>query len=826
VAVWSFVYTIEREPFTVPANGAATVACPALAVAPATLPTVTSNCGETLTPTGPVVTNSPNPLTCEGTRTYAYTYTDCEGNTAVWSFVYTIEREPFTVPANGAATVACPALAVAPATLPTVTSACGENLTPTGPVVTNVPNPLTCEGTRTYAYTYTDCEGNVAVWSFVYTIEREPFTVPANGAATVACPAMANVMPVPPTVTSNCGEVLTPVVTSSPLVNCEANRAWYFTYTDCEGNSATWTFMYNVEYESFSVPPNVAYDMDCPIGDPTPTPPVVFDNCGNLLAPFGPEVTSVNNAQGCESIRLYRWRYRDCEGNTKFWTAIINYHYEADFLVPQDEAYTVSCLSYAVPPVPPVVYDNCGKAVSVSEPVLTELPGGTSCTGTRSYTYIYTGCSGQSHPWTFTYHADDNEPPVGNCPNMRVSGLSCVEDIPCPEDDFSGVAAELLAAGEFKDACSGTDLIVKLDSWTALLTCNDIDGDSIFTFERTYYFAIADPCGNKFPELCSVTYSGVCQPITMLPTVAWSQNGGEEVPPVDPSFVQALIDTYGPLAIGGSNGSLIVDDAGCLGQLMPGDGYPSPLEKCNQTNCGLGCNPSGGGGLVNTLATHALAFKLGFWMSAKFSELDPEVLGEQPLGCFDIDGNIVTCNESGCLLHLFAGNGEEHVFPYTLNGLMELVDVYLSGDLFIEIGESGVYATAIEKTLKDMLAYYGDGGDFQTGGCNADDAKSPDFEVEKALPKDNPGMGKAGLTVAPNPAGREVSVRLTGLHGEQETILTIFNNYGQVVLRKAFGRVVSIDEQIDLTGLGNGLYFIIVKAGGERFEQKLVVEMD
>jgi hypothetical protein len=116
-----------------------------------------------------VITDSPNPITCEGTRTYAYTYTDCEGNTATWSYVYTIERQPFTVPANGATTVSSPALAVAPA-LPTVTSNCGETLTPSAPVITNSPNPLVCTGTRTYDYTYTDCEGNTATWSYVYTV--------------------------------------------------------------------------------------------------------------------------------------------------------------------------------------------------------------------------------------------------------------------------------------------------------------------------------------------------------------------------------------------------------------------------------------------------------------------------------------------------------------------------------------------------------------------------------------------------------------------------------------------------------------------------------
>jgi hypothetical protein len=249
-ATWSYVYTIERNAFTIAApNGASTVACLADATAP-TLPTVTSACGETLTPAAPVITDSPNPLTCEGTRTYAYTYTDCEGNTATWSYVYTIERNPFTIAApNGASTVACLANATAPA-LPTVTSACGETLTPAAPVITDTPNPLTCEGTRTYAYVYTDCEGNTATWSYVYTIERNAFTIATpNGASTVNSPTLATA-PTLPTVTSACGEVLTPtgpVITNSPdpLV-CTGTRTYAYTYTDCEGNTATWSYVYTV----------------------------------------------------------------------------------------------------------------------------------------------------------------------------------------------------------------------------------------------------------------------------------------------------------------------------------------------------------------------------------------------------------------------------------------------------------------------------------------------------------------------------------------------------------------------------------------------------
>jgi hypothetical protein len=150
----------------VPANGAATVACPALATMP-TPPQVNACNGSSITPTGPVITNNPNPITCEGTRTYTWTYT-CGSTSSTWNFVYTIERSPFTVPTNGSATVNAPVLATQPVP-PIVSSNCGEILIPTGPVVTNNPNPI-CTGTRTYVWTYTDCEGNTLNWSFIYTI--------------------------------------------------------------------------------------------------------------------------------------------------------------------------------------------------------------------------------------------------------------------------------------------------------------------------------------------------------------------------------------------------------------------------------------------------------------------------------------------------------------------------------------------------------------------------------------------------------------------------------------------------------------------------------
>jgi hypothetical protein len=153
-----------------------------------------------------------------------------------------------------------------------------------------------------------------------------------------------------------------------------------------------------------------------------PTPPTVFDNCGRHSSPTGPVIHEYRERQGCEASRSYTWTYKDCEGNTHAWGATYNFLYEADFFAPQDEVNVVGCLSHAVPPVPQTLYDICGQEISVSGPEVTEIPGETPCSGTRIYTFVYTDCGGHSHPWTFTVHAADNEPPVGNCTGRKKCG--------------------------------------------------------------------------------------------------------------------------------------------------------------------------------------------------------------------------------------------------------------------------------------------------------------------------------------------------------------------------------------------------------------------
>ena len=87
-----------------------------------------------LTPGTPVISTAP---ACEGTMTYTYTYTDCEGNIQDWVYTYTIDHvtAPIVPTSPAAVTVACESLATPPSAPTGVVDVCGTAIIPSGPVV-------------------------------------------------------------------------------------------------------------------------------------------------------------------------------------------------------------------------------------------------------------------------------------------------------------------------------------------------------------------------------------------------------------------------------------------------------------------------------------------------------------------------------------------------------------------------------------------------------------------------------------------------------------------------------------------------------------------
>jgi len=150
------------------------------------------NCDESVTViyVSDVISNQTCPNNFTITRTYKAT--DDAGNYSTCSQTITVnDNIAPAVPVNGSSTISCLTSAVTPI-LPVVTDNCGGTIVPVLLNIVDSPSPLVCEGTRVYTYSYSDCAGNNSNWVYTYTIEREDFTLPANGSSKVAWIANPN----------------------------------------------------------------------------------------------------------------------------------------------------------------------------------------------------------------------------------------------------------------------------------------------------------------------------------------------------------------------------------------------------------------------------------------------------------------------------------------------------------------------------------------------------------------------------------------------------------------------------------------------------------
>ena len=301
---WQYIVTFEPSEFSMPADSVRHVNCPsAIAdpVAAGLMPTVTDACGNVLTAVA--VSADPTPA-CDGTVVYTYNYNDCAGHSHEWHFTYIVETPDFTIAqADGSSIVACAAEAIGagetgcPFTLPTVTSACLDVLTPIDTILGTMP---TCSGNMTYTYLYRDCAGHEHSWTYTY-IVRDTVTptltapvaqqeaVPA-GNCQYAIPDLSTI--VPPYFSDNCGEVT--FVSQSPVAGYPVNQLATeqivnveVTVTDpCNNNSVT-TVAVRVPASDVSV--NASRDVAICFGDATSlSATVISSNSGATQMTWSP----------------------------------------------------------------------------------------------------------------------------------------------------------------------------------------------------------------------------------------------------------------------------------------------------------------------------------------------------------------------------------------------------------------------------------------------------------------------------------------------------------------------------------------------------------
>src|SRR6185503_11538216 len=101
----------------------------------------------------------------------------------------------------------------------------------------------------------------------------------------------------------------------------------------------------------------------------------------------------------CSGTKTWTFTYTACDASTYPWV----YTYTISpptVMLPAGGSSTVPCLANAVAPTPPTVVDNCGNTITPSAGV----PGATPpCSGTKTWTFTYTGCDGVPMNWVYTY---------------------------------------------------------------------------------------------------------------------------------------------------------------------------------------------------------------------------------------------------------------------------------------------------------------------------------------------------------------------------------------------------------------------------------------
>ena len=162
VSVYTYTYTIDvlTSP-AVPANGSENITCIGDVYTP-TAPAVTDVCGNSIVP---VMTQNADPV-CIGDKIFSFTYTDCAGNSSVYTYTFSVDDNIAPTASNPIA-ISVPGSMDVPAQDPLVVTDEADNCvgTPTVVWVSDVSDGNVCNGeiiTRTYSVT-DDCGNQILV---------------------------------------------------------------------------------------------------------------------------------------------------------------------------------------------------------------------------------------------------------------------------------------------------------------------------------------------------------------------------------------------------------------------------------------------------------------------------------------------------------------------------------------------------------------------------------------------------------------------------------------------------------------------------------------
>jgi hypothetical protein len=294
----------------------------------ASLPTLTGQCGVTVTsiPTatdncaGIITATTTNPLTYTqgGTYTITWTYTDANGNSSTQTQTVVVQDGTAPVPnATTLPTITAQCSATV-STIPTATDNCA------GTVQGTTTNPLTytSAGTHTIVWSFNDGRGNISTQNQTVIITDNIAPVPNVASLptiTRSCRFLLNSISYPWS-TDNCSGLIR-ATTNAPNSFGVGSHTITWSYTDASGNTATQTQSVvvtdNIAPTSSSASlPVVRRQCNYTVGFPYPT---ATDNCRAGTFAGSPSQTTFTT-QGTHTLV---WTYNDNNGNTTTQTQTI-----------------------------------------------------------------------------------------------------------------------------------------------------------------------------------------------------------------------------------------------------------------------------------------------------------------------------------------------------------------------------------------------------------------------------------------------------------------------------------------------------------------------
>jgi hypothetical protein len=782
-----------------------------------TPPTATDNCGEVVTG----VASTTFPITDQDTTVVTWTFTDVNGNVSSQTQTVVIADTSAPVPDIATLPVVSDECVVGSLPVPTATDNCGEVVTG----VTSTTFPIKAQGTTIVTWTFTDVNGNVA--SQNQTVEIADTTAPTPDVASleVVSDECEVIGITPPTATDNCGEVVTGVTSTTFPIKAQGTTIVTWTFTDVNGNVASQN--QTVEIADTTAPtPDVAslevVSDECEVIGITP--PTATDNCGEVVT----GVTSTTFPIKAQGTTIVTWTFTDVNGNVASQNQTVEI---ADTTAPTPDVASLEVVSdecEVTGIIPPTATDNCGEIVtgvtSTSFPITTQ--------GTTVVTWTFADVNGNV--------SSQNQAVVIMDTTAALPIISTLPDV------VDGCIVESVIAPKAVDNCGDT-----IAGTTNTVFPITTPGTTIVTWTYT------DAQGKQSNQTQNVVIDPSIS-YGIVVTRVWSdlngdglQNIEEDTANLEGIMVHLLDDGNGTILQ-----SQLTDSSGMISfrdvpvgmnlrleyELPNAYSYTESSGKIEAVN-NSDVNTKGGNIGMTDRFSFEIACDTITYIDAGL--LTPGIIearvwndlnGDQTQNASEDNANI-----SGVTVQLLDADDKNALLATVVsdnNGLAVFPAVPIARKLSLKfIQPAGYEFTKKSGKIEDI-----DNSDASDKGKKAGETSTfelensgelityvdaglqvvldlTDTDIRKIAVRDieNNGVDQVTIAVYPNPASRLINITS---NKEEIKNAMIFDSQGKLVLHSK--DVNQFLNQLDISELKNGQYYILVKTESGRFIQQFI----